>query len=105
MLRQLLTTATSGEVTLKVADEIIHGPDGDVLVPAEVELLRADGFLLRRRDSGQVLIEILGPEDDQSRCRVIARLAFTNEAYQRFVAGLVTVTQDGSPRAGTQSSN
>jgi hypothetical protein len=88
-------------LVLHVADEIIHGPDGDVLVPADLERLHADGFIFRRQANDQVLVEILGPKDVQSRCRVIARLAFSSETFGRFVNGLIAVRGDGEPPAWT----
>ena len=88
-----------------MADEVIHGPEGDILVPASLEPLHADGFLLRRQDADRVLVEIVGPKDGEAKCHVIARLAFSNESFQRFVTGLISITQDGGRPAWTQSSN
>jgi hypothetical protein len=96
----LLVTAAFREVRLIVADEVIRGPQGDVLVPGEMKVLGADGFMLRRQDAHRVVVEILGPPDGQAGFRVVARLEFTNESFQRFVTGLVTVAQDAGRLTG-----
>jgi hypothetical protein len=82
-----------------MAHEVIHGPEGDVFVPAELELLDADGFMLRRQEGGPILLEILGPSDDSGRCLVIARLAFAGNDFERFVSGLATVTESADRQA------
>jgi hypothetical protein len=88
-----------------MADELIHGPRGNILVPADVEVLAANGFLLRRHEDGRVLVEILGPTHDEPLGRVVARLAFCDKDFQAFVTGLVAIAQDGNPSAGTRLSN
>ncbi len=59
--------------------------------------------MLCQKENDQILVEILGSTDDQSRGRVVARLAFTNENFKQFVTGLVTVTEDGDRPTRTQS--
>lgn len=70
--------------------EVIPGPHGNFLVPDDLEILRADGFMLRRAGGDDVVLDILGSSEDASG-RVIARLAFDPEGFGRFVRGLVAV--------------
>jgi hypothetical protein len=74
--------------------EVVSGPYGDVQVPVDLQLFRPDGFLLRWQRDNQVAVDVLGPVDGQPRCRVVARLAFTYEGFEQFVAGLVAAQSD-----------
>ena len=74
-----------------MTDELVRGPDGDVVVPAGLETVRADGFLIRFEPEGTVYLDIFGPTDSQGRATVIARLSFEREGLDRFVCGLVQV--------------
>jgi hypothetical protein len=82
-----------------VTGEIIKGPDGDVLVPDCLELLRPDGFMLRWHQDNQVLVDILGPAFGRPRSQVIGRLAFSCDSFEQFVNGLVAACTDGPRRA------
>ena len=59
--------------------EIINGPEGDLVVPANLEALRVAGFVLLRR------------RDDQGRQTVATRLAFTPEGLEQFLASLLKI--------------
>jgi hypothetical protein len=71
-----------------MGDELINGPQGTVRVPADLQPLRADGFLLRIGGDG-VVLDVLGDHDDRNTQTVVARLAFTKDGFHCFVDGLL----------------
>jgi hypothetical protein len=75
-------------------DEVIYGPDADILVPDEVPELRPVGFLLRFSHLDEPVLEMLAPCEGASKESVIARLVFTGQGFQRFVDGLRAVQHD-----------
>jgi hypothetical protein len=75
-------------------DEVIHGPDTDIVVPVEVPEFRPDGFMLRCSQFDEIVLEMLAPTEGPSGQSVNARLVFTDYGFQRFVQSLNTVQHD-----------
>jgi hypothetical protein len=77
--------------------EVISGPDGSVLIPEGLEIHKAGGFLLRRRND-QIVVEVLDGDSAEPWRTVVARLGFSHEGFAQFVSGLQTV-QRNHPKA------
>ena len=75
-------------------DEVIYGPEANVVVPAEIPELRPGGFMLRFSQLDETVLEMLAPSDSASEQSVIARLVFTDHGFQRFVDGLRAIQDD-----------
>jgi hypothetical protein len=74
--------------------EVVHGPDIDILVPAEIVELRPEGFMLRLGQLDEVVLDMLVSTDGSSEKSVLVRLLFTDQGFQRFVGGLGAVQHD-----------
>jgi hypothetical protein len=72
-------------------DEVIHGPDTDIVVPVEVPEIRPGGFMLRCSPLDEIVLERLAPTEGPSEQSVTARLVFTDHGFQRFVEALHAV--------------
>jgi hypothetical protein len=71
--------------------EIVNGPEGHIVVPAELEILHPHGFMVRGSEDDTVVVELLGQSDDLGQRPVISRLAFSPEGLGHFIRGLVTI--------------
>ena len=69
---------------------LVTGPDGTVVVGAQIDPVRPHGFMVRA-DGESVILEVLGEPDPELVQHVLTRLVFTPDGLRQFILGLATV--------------